>query len=451
MPAYQFDTGRHCGLPRTCLAEWGDEPKDEMRKTLWDEERVSPLKSPSVVWVLSATLIAGVSGYVVMWAVARALGAADYSVFGVFWSGLFLIVGVLFGVQQETTRGTAESIHRGGKAAPKSSLWLFAGVLALVVMVIVFVSGMWWAAPALGADNAGLVLQIALGSGANALVATLSGVLAGSQLWRHLGSIIALDGILRLLLVLAALSISTDPVLLAWAVILPFPLSLGIVVFASPRPFRQFARSSLGYRQLIANSGHTMLAASATALIINGFPLVLAFFTGAGDQAELGALILAITITRAPVLVPLMALQSYLVTRFTGMKMSPWPLIFRAFGLIGAVMILLAVATLLWGSAAFETLIAKEFALSTAALVPLVVSSGFIGALCVTGPALLALGMHRSYAFGWVVGSVVAVGMLFLPVGLEQKAALALSVGPIVGLLLHLGFLLRQRAHARLA
>ncbi|MEB0222588.1 hypothetical protein, partial [Pseudomonas sp. AB12(2023)] len=82
---------------------------------------------------------------------------------------------------------------------------------------------------------------------------------------------------------------------------------------------------------------------SATAVIINGFPLLLAFFALATEKAELGALILAITITRAPVLVPLMALQSYLITRFSVLA-SPWRLIGQALALICIVMAVLGAA-----------------------------------------------------------------------------------------------------------
>lgn len=395
-------------------------------------------RAPSVVWVLAATLLAGVSGYLVMWLVARALGAADYSVFGVFWSGLFLIVGVLFGVQQEMTRATADALHRPIRSAPRSSLFVFAGVLAVGVAVVVALSSVWWVPATMGSEHAELSIQVALGSAANALVATVSGLLAGARLWRHLALVIAVDAVIRLVLVGLVLGVNGDIAMLAWAVILPFPLTVGIVFMVFPRTVGRLSSSALTYRELTANAGQTMLAASATALIINGFPLVLAFFAEQGEAAQLGALILAITITRAPVLVPLMALQSYLVTRFTGLETSPWKLIREFLGVIVLVMVVLAVVTLLWGTAAFEVLIGKEFALSSVVLVPLVVSSGFIGALCVTGPALLARRHHRLYSLGWVIASIVSIGMLFLPVGLAEKAALALSVGPLVGLLVHL-------------
>ncbi|MEA9998306.1 hypothetical protein QN367_04260 [Cryobacterium sp. RTS3] len=407
-------------------------------------------RGPSVLWVLAATGLSGASGFLVMALVGKTLGTTDYAVFGVFWSGLFLFVGVLFGIQQETTRATAADLHQATPGrVQRSSLWVFAGAAAVVVCVVVFLSGLWWAPLTLGTGNTDLIVQMSLGAAANAVVATISGVLAGAHLWRHLAAIIAIDGVVRLLAVVSVLAVGGNTAALAWAVVLPFPVSLGLVFLASPRSLIRFSVSPLGYGRLIANSAQTMLAASATAIIINGFPLVLAFFAAQGDKALLGALIFAITITRAPILVPMMALQSYLVTRFTGMTASPWPLIGRAFGIIGAVMLVLGLGTWLWGTTVFAAIMGADFALSTVALVPLVVSSGFIGSLCVTGPALLALGRHRSYAFGWVIASVVAVAMLFLPVGLEAKAALALSVGPVAGLIVHLFALWRLSSGGR--
>lgn len=404
-------------------------------------DRRTPARRHSILWVLAATVVTGIAGYLVMWLVARVLGAADYVVFGVFWSGLFLVVGILFGLQQESTRATAAALLRPAAEPARSSLWVFGAAAGVVAGVVVLASSVWWAPAALGAAHSGLALQIALGSALNAVVATLSGAFAGALRWRFLAAVIGLDGLLRLAGVATVLAFTTDPAWIAWAVVIPFPLSIGIVFLSAPRLMLGLGVSPLSYRELAANSGHTLLAASATAILINGFPLVLALFAHSGEAATLGALIFAITLTRAPILVPMMALQSYLVTRFTNNPGQIWKLIGQAFALIGAVMIVLAVVTALWGSWALATFVRPDFALSAAALVPLVVSSGFIGALCVTGPALLARGKHRAYALGWLTASVVALAVLFLSLGVDTRAALALSVGPIAGLLVHLGVL----------
>ncbi|POH64401.1 hypothetical protein C3B61_13215 [Cryobacterium zongtaii] len=59
------------------------------------------------------------------------------------------------------------------------------------------------------------------------------------------------------------------------------------------------------------------------ALIVNGFPIVLAVFAHPEQEDDLGSLILAITFTRAPVLAPLFALQSYPITTFATSPSSP--------------------------------------------------------------------------------------------------------------------------------
>lgn len=392
-----------------------------------------------VKWMLGATLVSGVAGYLVTYSAYQALDGAGYVVFAAFWSALFLVVGVLFGLQQESTRATSEALLApGGQGPARSSLWVFGAAAGLVAGAIVLASSVLWAPGSVGEENAGIALQVALGSAANAVVATMSGAMAGAQRWRMLAAVIFLDAVLRLAAVYAVLAVSTDVQLLAWAVVAPFPLAIGIVFCTAPALLRRLGRSPLRYRTLAANSVHTVIAASATAVLINGFPLVLAFFGDRDDPETLAALIFAIMLTRAPILVPMMALQSYLVTRFTNDRDALWAFLFRVVGGIVVVMALLGLATWWAGRWAFVTFVRADFELSTAALVPLVVSSGFIGILCVTGPALLALGRHRAYALGWVIASAVALGVLFMPLPIEFRAALALSVGPIVGICWHL-------------
>ena len=405
-----------------------------------------PARAQNVLWVLVATGITGVAGFLVTFTAARGLGPELYSYFGVFWSGLYLVVGILFGLQQESTRATAESLAIADVAPPRSSLWVFGAMAGLIVGVVVFASSFWWAPATLSEGYSGLSLQIAIGSAFNAIVATMCGALAGSERWRLLAGTIVLDGVLRLAGVLIVLAAGGDPAALAWVVILPFPLSILIIFLCAPRTLRVVARSRMTYRQLAVNSGHTVVAASATAILINGFPLVLAFYASDREAATLGALIFAITLTRAPILVPMMALQSYLITRFTSNPAGVSKLIGQAALLIAGVMVVLAAATALWGTWALRTFMGADYALPTGALVPLVVSSGFIGALCVTGPALLAQNNHRAYTLGWIVASVVALAVLFVPVGIEYRAALALSAGPIAGLIVHFVALRAQRA-----
>ena len=391
--------------------------------------------------ILGATVIAGVAGYVVTWRVYTEAGAAGFGVFSVFWSALFLVVGVLFGLQQEATRATAQTVAARGTAAPCrpiTSLWSFALVAALVVGLVVLATSLLWAVPSLGAANAGLAWFVALGSALNCVVAAASGVMAGAGMWRQLAGIVALDGILRVVGVIAVLSVTQDIVPLAVAVILPFPVSLAIVFLTAPRAFVQNARVAIGARRLIANTGRTMLAASATAVLINGFPLVLSFFAGPDNHAALGSLVLAVTLTRAPILVPLTALSSFLVSRFSHHPERTGRTVVLLLGAIAAVILVLCGAAWLFGEPIMRAVFGPQFDLGAGVLVALIASSGLIGALFVSGSAVLARNLHGLYAVGWVAASVVTLLLLFLPLPLPERAALALAAGPAVGLVVHL-------------
>jgi O-antigen/teichoic acid export membrane protein len=397
----------------------------------------------SVVLILGATVIAGLAGYVVTWRVYTEVGAAGYGVFSVFWSALFLVVGILFGLQQEATRATAATQVAAAEAAGETrrgrvSVLAFAALLALAVAVVVMLTSLLWAAPSLGEANQGLSWFVAVGSAFNCLVAAASGVFAGSGMWRQLAGIVALDGILRVVGVVGVLTFSHDLVLLATAVILPFPLALAIVFLSAPRRIVQNARVAFGVGALLANTSRTMLAASATAVLINGFPLVLSFFSGPENHAALGDLVLAVTLTRAPILVPLTALSSFLVSRFAHHPQQVARTVTLLLGGIAAVIVVLCVAALFWGEPVMRFVFGDEFDLSAGVLAALIASSGLIGALFVSGSAVLARDAHGLYAVGWVVASVITLAVLFVPIDLPVRAAIALAAGPAIGLVVHL-------------
>ena len=73
-------------------------------------------------------------------------------------------------------------------------------------------------------------------------------------------------------------------------------------------------------------------------------------------------------------------------------------------------------------------------------------ASALMGALIITGTAVLALEQHAWYVAGWVTGAVVAFGLLFaLPValgtGVTETVIVALTVGPLAGAAVHLASL----------
>lgn len=426
------------------------EPLNEPIPDEWESQPAGAGGRSSVALILGATVVSGLAGYVVTWRVFTSVGAAGYGVFSVFWSALFLVVGILFGLQQESTRAVAQTAVQAPDAGDRSSaagairrtsMWSFAAMVAVVIVLAVLATSLLWATPSLGAQNAGLAWFVAIGAGLNCLVAAASGVMAGAGMWRQLAAIVAIDGVLRVIGVVSVLAFTDDLVALAIAVILPFPISLAIVFASAPKALIANARVAIGLPTLIANTGRTMLAASATAVLINGFPLVLSFFSGPSNHAYLGSLVLAVTLTRAPILVPLMALSSFLVSQFSHHPERATRTMLTIIAGIAAVIAVLCLAAWLWGVAVMQFVFGHQFDLGAGVLVALIASSGLIGALCVSGSAVLARGLHGGYATGWVVASLVSLAVLFIPLDLPIRAALALACGPAVGLAVHLVWL----------
>ncbi len=389
--------------------------------------------------VLAATAVSAASSFIVLLIVAPALGPAGYASFSVYWAALFMIVGVLFGVQQETTRAvSATGVSSGGGPQPSASLIRFAAITGAGTILILAVTGLLWAAPLFGAENVEWAYPLAVAVGCYVGVAALNGILAGSGQWSAFAAVPLIDGVLRLILVAVALWLGADRTALAWAVAIPFPVSLAVVAAARVRAVRRRAVVAESYRSLSANVGRTVVASSANAVLVNGFPVVLALLAG-GDQAALGAVVLALTLTRAPILVPLTALQSMLIARFNSFPDSARRLMIMVVTSLVVATPLLAVIAGVWGTPALAAFFGRGFAIPGSLLSGLVVASGCLGLLTVTGARVLARDRHSVFAAGWVIAcavSVVAVALAPGDVGL--RTVIALIVGPLIGAAWHI-------------
>lgn len=400
------------------------------------EEVSKPTRS--VLTVLVATAVSAVSSFVVLLIVAPALGPSGYAVFAVYWAALFMVVGVLFGVQQETTRAVAQIAAEEGPEPASTSPMRFAVVLGLGLLLVIGVTGWWWSIPLFGEGHQSWAIPLAIAVAAYVGVAALNGILAGRGAWGPFAAIPLIDGLLRLLLVALALWLDLGGTALAWAVAIPFPVSLIIVLCWKRRFVATHAAISGGYQRLAVNSSRTVLASAANALLVNGFPVVLSLFAGANQDA-LGAVVLALTLTRAPILVPLTALQSMLIARFSGDRAAVGRFMIVAIGGIAVVAGLIALVAGLWGESVLGWVFGEGFAIAGWLLAGLVLASGCLGVLTVTGAAALARERHNAFAAGWVVAALVAIVLVaVLPSEVGVRTIVALVSGPLIGAVWHL-------------
>jgi O-antigen/teichoic acid export membrane protein len=302
--------------------------------------------------IIGATIIAGIAGYLVTFLVYRVVGPAPYALFAIFWASLYLGVGALSGIQQEVTRAT-HPIEPGSRHGANRAR-AFGVVAAVLVFVATIASAVLWVDAVFPADGWALVWPLAVGASAYVLVATLSGSLYGVSQWRSLALMISLDGVLRLALVGAILTTSNDIVALAWAVALPFPLAIMLLWPVIRRTFVGRSDIDVGYGRLTWNVARTVLAAVSTAVLVSAFPLLLGVTARGADAALIGELVFTLTLTRAPLVVSVMALQSYFIVQFR-QRLEHWAgFLLKVMGVLAAGGVLLALAGWWLGSPVFE-------------------------------------------------------------------------------------------------
>lgn len=395
-------------------------------------------RSRSVLLVLAATAVSAASSFTVLLIVAPALGPSGYAVFAVYWGALFMVVGVLFGVQQETTRAVAQLASGAPSLAASTSPMKFAAGVGLLLTLIVAATSWGWAGQLFGHGNQTWAIPLAVAVASYVGVAALNGILAGQGVWGPFAAIPLIDGVLRLVLVSVVLWFDLGGTALAWAVAIPFPASLGAVLLWQRDLVKSRGVILGGYRRLAANSSRTMLASAATALLVNGFPVVLSIFAGA-DQAALGAVVLALTLTRAPILVPLTALQSMLIARFSGERATANRFVLTVLIAIVLFTALLALIAGLWGETVLSWIFGGGFAVSGWLIAGLVSASGCLGVLTVTGAAALAKEKHNVFAAGWVLAAGIAILLVaLLPISVGNRTVMALIAGPLLGAAWHI-------------
>lgn len=384
-----------------------------------------------------ATIIAGAGGYAITTVAARLLGAEQYAEFGAFWGLLYLVVGALAGFQQEFSR-----VVLPGESAARDlpRVATFVAASAGVVAVVAVVAAVAVAGFGIGLGP-GTLGAFVVGAAAYVPVAVLTGVLYGVGAWRPLAVVIVLDVALRLLTVSLVGLLGGGPLEAAWATVIPLPIVAVTALLLVRRRRRAFVVDA-STRELAANVGRTVGAGVGTAALVSGFPLFIGL--AAGTQAFTGSLVYALVLLRAPLVVGVLALQSYLVVRLRGDR-RPRARVFRLSAVILATAVALSVAVWFWGADVVVLLAGAEYRQPAWLLAALTLVSASTGVLAITGAAVLARADHTRYVVGWTVAAVVALVLLFLlPVDTEVAVVVALGVGPLAGVVAHMTGLARS-------
>lgn len=411
-----------------------------------DSERTISTKGASGVGI--ASIVAAAAGFVILVIVGNHLQPAEYAQFSVFWGALFGIFGILSGIQSETTRAVRSSATAGGvrqgKAGEHPKI-LNSGLLVGLIVAVLIVATSWlWAPSVLGTNSVWLVPSLAAAAIAYSGHSALAGASAGSQDWTLYSKLMSAEALFRLLVVTGVVLIGVGLFGLELACAVAALVWLLFLLMSASARRAAHARADAPRVPYLKQIGHAMLSSSATAALIVGFPVILSFTSSTQELAAAGGLLLAIQLTRAPIMVPLQAFQGVAIAAFVNQRDRGVRALVRPTGLFIAVGIVGAAGAGLLGPWLVDVLFPGKYDVPAWLLAALTFDAALMAVLTLTGTAALAVGMHRGYSAGWVTGTVVSILCLLLPLDLDIRTALALAVGPLLGATIHVLSILRR-------
>lgn len=407
--------------------------------------------------LLGSSLLAAVSTLVVTMIAQRALNGSELTEFLLFWAALFTVTGIITGIQPEITRAVGTARTRAtsdgaasaeGSAPQGARVVTVTAALGAIAGALVLVSSPLWVGQQIPHSAAVGVTVMAVGVFLYALQATMSGVTAGEDRWYLFAAVGGLESAGRLILMMAAALLIPSLAGLEAATVVPMGLWLILALMTVSGRRLWAARADVPARRLTTNILWSFLSSAAAAVLMMGFPNVLkASGAAESEPVVLGTLILAISITRSPIMIPLQAFQGVAVSAFLKQRHRPVAAFIKPAAAVVAVGAVGALAAYLVGPLLFRLIYppaagaesAYEAAASGFTLGALVFASALLALMTLSGNMALAVNQHRIYLAGWVVAAAVTLGLAFLiPAPLVPRAIVALAVGPVCGFVVHM-------------
>ncbi|ETZ96882.1 putative membrane protein [Mycobacterium kansasii 824] len=269
-------------------------------------------------------------------------------------------------------------------------------------------------------------------------------MLAGMNRWTQYGALMVTDAVIRVAVAAGTFVVGWGLVGFLWATVAG---SVAWLIMLAASPTTRVAARLLtpgSTATFLRGAAHSITAAGASAILVMGFPVLLKL-TSDELGARGGVVILAVTLTRAPLLVPLTAMQGNLIAHFVDESTHRVRALLSPAAVIGGIGAVGVLASGLVGPWLLRALFGPQYQASGALLAWLTAAAVAIAMLTLTGAAAVAAALHRAYSLGWVGATVPSGLLLLLPVPLETRTVVALLCGPLMGIGVHLAALARSR------
>ena len=399
-----------------------------------------PIARGSVARVGTATALTALCGYAVIYLAARDLAPSGFSVFGVFWGAFGLVTGAANGLLQETTREVRSTRYLEvppGPGGSRTHPLRVAAMVGIAAAVVIAGSSLLWSGRVFVEARWLSVVLLSVGLAGFCLHATLLGMLAGTDQWTHYGALMVTDAVIRVAVAATTFVIGWGLNGFLWATVAGAVAWL-IMLVASPAA-RATARMLTpgSTATFLKGAAHSITAAGASAILVMGFPVLLKL-TSNELGAQGGVIILAVTLTRAPLLVPLTAMQGNLIAHFVDERTDRLRALVVPAAIIGGIGAVGVLAAGIVGPWLLQVAFGPQYDASSALLAWLTGAAVAIAMLTLTGAAAVAAALHRAYSLGWVGATVASGLLLLLPLPLETRTVVGLLCGPLVGIAVHL-------------
>lgn len=385
-----------------------------------------------------SSIAAAGAGYLVFIVAARTLTPTENADFLAFWGVLFGIFGVLTGLMNEATRAVKSRRSAGMDNNLRGANVLVSSLaIGALAAIIIAATSPFWAGGFVQHSGPMIVAGLSVAAALYAGHVGLAGASAGLEAWGRYSVLASLEAAIRLIVIVAAAVAGAGLLGLEFGALSGAVVWLGVLLVSGKARGTLTTRADVGYREYLARAGYALLSAAASAVLITGFPAIIKLTAAPQEFAHAAPLLLAISLTRAPIMIPLQAFQGVVMTALIDSKQPLQKVLSKPF--IGLLLLGLGGGVLAALVGPWIMLIfGPDYVVQGWSLGILTFDAALLALLTLTGTAALARSKHRTYLAGWAAATCTSVLLLFGPWSLTVDVLLSLTIGPLLGAMVHL-------------